>query len=240
VATYIHEPQLTKEEEQLFLKWLKQESPWKEGICNSVTDILKGRIVLGNPSTPNNIMYAALFSIRMLTERPATIRFWCELVKGGVPGNVAFLLCHCVGLREDGKYLSYEGYRVDVVPGSYSVSDHVPLYIPRMCSPEFIRNYLSGTIVRTRPTFLDSDWSGIVNVQRMFTTEGSSPEEEENPINNILETFFTPPKDASKKNSNPFLKATAAPTWNSAISWERALDIFINNWPAMIEGMTND
>lgn len=223
IVTYQHTPILPYESEKKFLRWVCYESPYRGAIANSVEDIIKHRFAVGRVDMPSNIVYAALFSIRMIYERPKYVSLWVDLVERGIPENIAFMLIHCFVVGDVGV----------IYPGNYPSSDHMTLYIPIL----HVGNFLKGKIVFTTTTLQDQEHSAIFGVQRMHYKNGNLKtgvsEENKAKWDLALCKVFRP-ITAEKVNNNPFLQSNIK-TWKDPISKEEAVRLLTEHWEEIIK-----
>ena len=189
--------------EAKWLDYIINRSPWVGGISNTVEDILETRLVLGNATVPSNIMYAALFSIRMMYERKQWVAVFNCLVDAGVSEDTAFLLCmSCVsdGELDYGKDLG----RFRFFVGATSHSDHMPLYMHNFTRDD-AKNFYSRRIQRLQPALNSKEMSGIYNVCAMFRSEYPASNQPPQEVLDFVKDNW-PSKKPKKVTNNPFLK----------------------------------
>lgn len=225
---------LPLELQESYIRWVIEESPYKGTILNSVEDILNDSIVIGDAvNSPLNLMYGAMFCIRMAHERSVIIDMWGRLVEGGVPKALAFILVNCFSYGQDGRdSLLEEIPAPSLTPGRCSTSDHMPLYTQGMSKKDII-NFLSDTpkALPTPPLCINEN--GIHKVQSAWCEDGVGFYDKEN----IIKGWFEGHLCRKAVHTNPFMNA--ANSIMPAMTLEEAALFCTNNWKNFLEWLND-
>lgn len=123
-----------KEEEEKYLHWLINDSPWAPVIVTEEPSVLREEGMILETDFPPQLVISACMSFRYLSLCPWVITFWNKFVNAGVDPRFAFFLS--------------QGARTEEKGGTYgmmmrSANEHEALNVNRML-PSSVVNFLEG------------------------------------------------------------------------------------------------
>lgn len=167
VMTYLKGKKICKLSDNMQLEWISyitEHSPYANTIVNDAEHIFNTRVVIGDITKPMNVMYGAIFSLRMMYERQALVKMWHDFVHiGGLTRNEAFFMIATMHPAFDRTTDFTEDF--DVWINTWNSSDHMPLFMNYMNS-DSIKNMINGKVMYTIPPM--KVHTNMYGVQRMF------------------------------------------------------------------------
>lgn len=208
VMTYLKDKKICKLSDNMQLEWISyitDRSPYAGTTVNDASHIFDTRVVIGDITKPMNVMYGAIFSLRMMYERQALVKMWYDFVHiGGLTENEAFFIIATMHPAFDRTTDFTKDF--DVWINTWNSSDHMPLYVNYMNSNS-IKNMINGKVVHTIPPM--KDFTNMCGVQRMFSKKERTYSDDDKTFAS-LQKDLAAVKDIINKNQvkvkvNPFM-----------------------------------
>lgn len=209
----------TTEEKILYLDWLMKRSPYKEAfLYKSPRRALRDKCVVVRGECPAATLGAALVATRRLWEHTSVAVVFCELVKRGVPENLAYYLGHLAGFTRGRK----GAFSWDCAKSSHCTIDSHDY------DREAVKKFVLGRKVYVgKPYRVSPEYHGYGD--RMFGRNDGAPL-----IRFIDRNFPYKSEEPLVASSNPFLAAVEKKNSHTC-SFSHAMDKMAEFYPTILK-----